>query len=210
MIELDSILVVFMLETLAALTLLVVGFVIFSSRKNASDQSIIDGLIDEYGENELDKAGKFNQLVSENCTLSSDELSMLVDEVSGNERMLYMKIVQIFLKKDVDMLKGISEHIDKISEPYCRILLNTVPGASEMDAIEGKMTQLVKENTQLSAQLGVAMSTMDEISAEYTRVFSGSQTELELENSSKKMFKIFADTQQKIRKLHSSTGVSVL
>nr|WP_305909126.1 hypothetical protein [Methylomarinum sp. Ch1-1]MDP4522014.1 hypothetical protein [Methylomarinum sp. Ch1-1] len=43
------------------------------------------------------------------------------------------------------------------------------------------------------------MKTMDEISAEYTRVFSGKQSELELENSSKKMLRIFQEAENTIR-----------
>jgi len=59
---------------------------------------------------------------------------------------------------------------------------------------------LTEDNNRLAEQLTVAMSTMDEISDEYTRVFSGTQTELELENSSKKMFSIFQKAGQKISK----------
>jgi hypothetical protein len=43
------------------------------------------------------------------------------------------------------------------------------------------------------------MQTIDDITGEYTRVFSGNQSALELENSSKKMLQIFHDAEHCIR-----------
>ena len=205
MIELDSILVVLMAEALAALLLLVLVFFLFSRRKSAGEQVAVNELITKFEDTETIKVKKLSQLISENCNVESDVLDALLKEMGDNERVLYQKIVQIFLNRDVELLKEIDENIDNLSEPYCKLLVHSSSSpleAEKLDAVENKMNRLSKENEKLSEQLSVAMNTMDEVSAEYTRVYSGNQTELELENSSKKMFKTFSDTEQKIKQLY--------
>jgi hypothetical protein len=115
---------------------------------------------------------------------------------------LYQQIIRIFLNRDATVLGDIDQQIDKISEPYCKMLSYSSGSKDDTDKVkqqEQENDQLTRENERLGEQLTIAMNTMDEISAEYTRVFSGTQTELELENSSKKMFSIFQQASQKIK-----------
>jgi len=213
MIELDSIVVMLMVEALVALVLLVIVFFIFSRGKRAKGQSAVNELINKFEDTENIKAKKLKSLISDNCTVEADLLQALIKEMNESEKVLYQKIVQLFLNRDVELLKDIDEHIDNLSEPYCKLLIHSSSSPIEsgkMDAIDDKVNRLSKENGRLSEQLSVAMNTMDEISAEYTRVYSGSQTELELENSSKKMFKTFSEAEQNIKQLYKDAEAEEL
>jgi predicted transcriptional regulator len=95
------------------------------------------------------------------------------------------------------LLGEIDKNIGRLSEPYCQILGEMA--THHTVAAESSDDDLKKINEQLVRQLDVALQTIDEITAEYTRAFSGNQTALELENSSKKMQQIFQSAERNIR-----------
>jgi len=202
MIEINSVIVILMAEALAALFLFVLVFMFFAKRKKSNGEVSASDLIDKVEVTEHLKVKNLQKLIQDNCSIEPDVLDALLKEITSNERILYQQIIQLFLKKDSDVLNNIDEHIDNLSEPFCKLLIHS--SSNEMEsgksaAVEDKLQRLMQENSRLSEQLSVAMNTMDEISAEYTRVFSGRQTELELENSSKKMFEIFNTAEQEIK-----------
>ncbi len=202
MIELNSVFVVLMTEAFAGLILLTVGFLLFSRKKDLGEQTAAHKLIDKLEDNEYTKTKKLEDMITENCNIAPDEVKELLNEISSSERILYQQIIQMFLNRDVEMLNDMDQYIDGISEPYCKIIRYSSGNTEESNALEvaeDKIESLMQQAERLGEQLTVSMKTMDEISAEYTRVFSGTQTELELENSSKKMFSIFQDAEQRIK-----------
>lgn len=202
MIELNSVVVVLLLEALAGLFLLVFGYLLFSRKKVSGEEKAADELISKLEDTENFKTKKLGELISQSCNLEEEELAGVLFEISQTERELYKKIIQMLLTRDTDLLQGLDQYIDQLSAPYCKLLNNSSNDSGDTEKLElaeNKIHQLMEENDRVAKQLKIAVSTMDEISAEYTRVFSGTQTELELENSSKKMFKIFHDAGQNIK-----------
>lgn len=201
MIELDSLTVIFMLE--ASLALFVLIIVLFILRKNNRKEgfSVSAKVIDKLQDTENIKAKKLESLFSAHCDIEPITLNELLGEVKSSERALYRQIIRIYLNKDTGSLNKIDQHIENLAAPYCKAITHSSGGSEKEKQHAEKLKQLFKENERLGEQLTIAMTTMDEISAEYTRVFSGTQTELELENSSKKMFDIF----QQARKVINGT-----
>lgn len=202
MIELNSITVILMAEALAALCLIILIFFFLSKKKSSGEQVAAHKLIDKLEDTENFKSKKLGEMISEHCEISQDELKELMKEISQSERVLYQKIIKIFLNKDTSLLKGIDKQIDKLSEPYCKLLTDFSGGTANTEKIQkvdDKVSLHINENQRLNEQLATAMNTMDEITKEYTKVFAGTQTELELENSSKKMFAVFRDAEQRIK-----------
>jgi len=199
MMEISPVSMVFMLEASIVLVLLLLILYFVLKNNSKGDEAASSKVIDKLQDTEKLKSKKLAELISEHCELEQGDLDNLLAEVKKNERNLYQQIIRIFLKRDVDLLGKIDQHIDKFSEPYCKILSHASGGGGEKEKeLEEKLNKLAEENTRLAEQLTIAMNTMDEISDEYTRVFSGTQTELELSNSSKKMFSIFQKAGVKI------------
>ncbi len=198
MIELSLVNIIFMLEASIALLLMMLVWFLISKNNSKGDEVASNKVIDKLQGTEKLKAKKLAELISENCELEPEELNNLLAEIKANERNLYQQIIRIFLKRDVALLGRIDKHIDKFSEPYCKILSHASGGGGKEKELEDSLNKLTESNDRLAEQLTIAMNTMDEISDEYTRVFSGTQTELELENSSKKMFSIFQKAGLKI------------
>jgi hypothetical protein len=208
MIDLNSIVVILMAEALAALFLIILVFFLLSRKKSSGEQVAAHQLIDKLEGTKNFKTKKLGKMISDHCAIEQDELKELLREISHSERILYQNIIQVFLNKDTSLLKKIDQQIDGLSEPYCKILTRysgNTAGVEKREVVENKISEQTQENMRLSEQLSAAMSTMDEISSEYTRVFSGTQTELELENSSKKMFTIFHEAEQRIRDSYKDT-----
>jgi len=206
MIELDPFMVVLMIETTLVLVFILLVIFILSKNRAKGEHSASSLLIDKLQDTENIKSKKTRDMIAGHCHLEPGLLDNLLEEIKSSERHLYQQIIKIFLARDIKELKKIDQHIDKVSEPYCKILAHASGNGNEETQIEEKVQKLKIENERLTEQLTIAMSTMDEISAEYTRVFSGTQTELELENSSKKMFEIFQKASGQVKEITPNQG----
>lgn len=197
MMALDSALVILLAEALAAIILLAGALFFISRNKRNKEIQAINSFINQMDEQAEFKNKPLNQLLSETCGLNSKEVRATLQNVSDSERALMKKVIQLFLEREMTLLNEIDRCIGDLSEPYCRLLANmtSTPKASISETDQG----LERVNQQLVRQLNTAMQTIDEITAEYTRVFSGNQSELELENSSKKMLQIFQDSIRSIK-----------
>ena len=202
MIELNPVFVVLMVEAFAGLILLLVGFLFFSTKTNSGEQTAANKLIDKLEDTGNIKTKQLEDMIADNCNIESDVVKGLLKEISSSERVLYQQLIQMFLNRDEKLLNDMDQYIDNISEPYCKIIRHSsdnVEVSGALNVAEDKIESLKNETERLGEQLKVAMNTMDEISSEYSRVFRGTQTELELTNSSKKMVAIFHDAEKQIR-----------
>ena len=191
-----------LLEEAFGLGLLVlVIFLVRSRSKHEQEIATIESFIGQFEKNESIKSGLLETILLEKCDLKPELTADILQKVSESERALLQRIVQMLLLRDPKCLAEIEQLIVKLSEPYCTVLAGTELGFAEIDdgRKNSKVVGLEKVNKQLVRQLETAMQTIDEISSEYTRVFSGHQTLLELDNSSKKMQQIFKDIEQRIK-----------
>lgn len=203
MMTLDTALVIIMAEALAVLILLLAGQIFMSRQKRKKEMQAIDSFIDKFNDQASFKNQPLHQLLSETCGLNDDTVEQTLKDVSESERALMQLVIKLFLQREMSLLHQIEKRIDNLSLPYFDLLTNLHSVTASQPAVDPKQG-LERINQQLVQQLDTAMQTIDEITAEYTRVFSGNQTALELENSRKKMLKIFQDTEHSI--LHPSQG----
>jgi len=190
-----------MIEGLFALLLVIVALYLFSSHKNKGDQLASNKVIARLQDTGNLKAKKLTTLVATHVDIEPAELNEILADMKSSERELYKQIIQLYLKRDVEALANIDQQIDRFSEPYFKVLAHSVAAAVNSETIEEQEKKnhlLMEQNEKLGEQLNLAMATIDEISAEYSKVFSGTQTELELKNSSKKMLGLFQQASQKI------------
>lgn len=204
MMALDSALVILMAEALAAMTLLALVVFFMARSKRGKEMAAVDRFITQLSEEEAIKSRLLETILVENCGVERGTVGVTLQEVSDAERALMQRIIQLFLQRDPGLLSEIDQLIANLSDPYCKLLAGPgsglgVAGATTGSGSDKKIAGLERINQQLVKQLDTAMQTIDEITAEYTRVFSGNQSALELENSSKSMQQIFQDAKQRIR-----------
>lgn len=209
MIELNSVWGILIIECFIGLLLLVIIFSMLSKKKKSSEHAAIDSLIDKLEDSEKIKAKKLSKIILQYCEVKPDELKGLLGGVSQSEQQLYKQILHVFLNRDIGLLDDLDLHIEQMSEAYLKMLAyssaNTNNGSAaieqqdKMAEDEGEVKLLTIANQRLGEQLTEAMATMDEISAEYTRVFSGTQSAEELKVSKDNMFKIFKHAEQRVK-----------
>lgn len=213
MVELDSIIVVLLLEAVIAFFLVLITVYLFARGKSKGDQLVSNKVIAKLKKTGSKKSEKLSALINAHVDIDSVELNEILAEMESSERQLYKQIIKMYLKRDVNALLSIDKRIDDFSEPYFKIMGYSVAKTGDTDKQqmdEKKVQLLTEQNEQISEQLTIAMTTIDEISAEYSKVFAGTQTELELANSSKKMMDLFKQASQKIATLSLEEGGSSL
>jgi len=189
----DAALIILMVELLAGVVLLA-GILFFMSRKKQNREiEAIDKFISKFDEQMFLKNQPLEQLLTDNCGLDKQAIDNVLHEVSESERALLHSVIQFFLHREMALLSQIDQKIGQLSAPYQRLLSDVAAGKTKPDPTMSP-PGLERINAQLVLQLDTAMKTIDEISAEYSRVFAGHQSQLELENSSKKMLQIFQST----------------
>ena len=198
MMGLDTALAILSLEALGVLTLVCVGFFLIARNKRNTEIQAIDDYITQLNENASSKNQPLNHLLTNKCGLDRTTVDTALQDITDSEKALLQIIIKLFLQREIGLLSEIDEKISNLSEPYCQLLSKMHPGSAIASTSISNDQGLEFINQQLVRQLNTAMQTIDDITAEYTRVFSGNQTGLELENSRKKMMQIFQDTEHKI------------
>lgn len=198
MMGLDTALAILSLEALGVLTLACAGFFLIARNKRNTEIQAIDDYITQLNENASSKNQPLDHLLSNKCGLDRATVDTALQDITDSEKALLQIIIKLFLQREIGLLGEIDEKISNLSEPYCQLLSKMHPGSAIASTSISNDQGLEFINQQLVRQLNTAMQTIDDITAEYTRVFSGNQTGLELENSRKKMMQIFQDTEHKI------------
>lgn len=189
---LDSTLTLIMAEVLLAMVLAAAAFFFVWRNKRNKETAAINSFLNQLEDHALLKNQPLDRLLRETCGFDPRIVRESLQDVSASERELMQKVIQLFLQREMLLLNEIDRCIGKLSEPYCQLLSKL---ANEAKPVNDDNTQKLEQmNRQLTEQLDTAMQTIDEITNEYTRVFNGHQTELELENSSKKMLQIYQDS----------------
>lgn len=210
MMALDSALVILMAEALAVMVLLALAMFFWSRSKRGKELAEVDRFITQMADEVELKNRLLEEILVKNCGVDGKAAAVTLQEVGEAERALMQRVIQMFLQRDPALLSEIDQLIANLSDPYCKLMAGgddvkagAVSGGSVASGTgevgNKKVAGLEHINQQLVRQLDTAMQTIDEITSEYTRVFSGNQTALELENSCKKMQQVFLDAEQRIK-----------
>jgi hypothetical protein len=198
MIAINSVVVVLMIEALIALLSLAFGFFLYKRTTKNKEHKAADNLVAKLKKDEAERGKRMEFLIKNNCDIEPAALKKLLQEIITCERSLYQQIIQMFLNRDVQLLTEMDEYVHSLSKPYCKALEQKSPRAINQEDLENavqlaqkKIDKLNDERTRLADQLQMAMTTMEEISSEYTRMFNGTKNELELNQSCQKMLQVY-------------------
>jgi hypothetical protein len=198
MIELNEVFAVFVGEALIALLLIFITMLLISMKRKNRDRTAATGLIEKVSKQSELREKEMIDLLGEDSGVDEESLKEIMNEMRVQERGLYQHVIQLYLKRDAKMLSKIDSRVQALVEPYKRLLSEKSGGAEvdptlleEIEKIKLEQERLRNDNERLATQLGVAMETMDEVSTEYSMMFSGSKAADELSASKERMFKIF-------------------
>jgi tRNA isopentenyl-2-thiomethyl-A-37 hydroxylase MiaE len=201
---LSSVNVIILLE-LSILLIVVLLFLFFRFNKAKSvAQNAANELVDKLEETRNIRDKQLARLISDHCAVDEQYAQETMQAIKTNEQLLYQKIIELYLLRDGEQLTNIDNYVANLAKPYHSLLASSALNASdgqlplERIAEQERIQELEELVDRLSAQLTTAM---DEVSAEYTRIFAGSRSEAELENSCKKMLATYQQALQEAKKL---------
>lgn len=200
--------VLIMAEVLAALIIMVTGYWVYLRYKKQQTINKIDRFIETFLDHGPLKTEPLGQLLSNSDIVDWETVEKTVQSVGAAERALFQQIIQFYLQQNPNLLKNIEKQIGNLSEPYFQLIKHLTKTAqsnheaTQNESILSEARSVVQVNQQLTHQLKHALQTIEEITNEYTRVFNGRQTALELENSSQKMIQLFREAEQQLKKIN--------
>jgi len=202
MIELSPVVVIILFESLVILILLIFIIPLVSRNKKNAAQNAAEILVKKLKKNKNSRSDQLEKILTDATSLQDEQRNQLMEEVADNEKTFYQYVLRMFFNRDTELLKKIDKQVQNISEPYCKLLGNIAPAVDD-DALkkaQQEISHLKKQLQKQSQQMETAMRTMNELSVEYTQIFAGRRTELELQNSSKKMLALFHESLQQVKK----------
>ncbi|MCI0653586.1 MAG: hypothetical protein L0Y38_06335 [Methylococcaceae bacterium] len=210
MIQISSLLAVFMVEGLAAAILLIAAFAVFIVRRRAGERNAAGNFISHLKQAEAVRSKLLGKAISESCDLEQGKLNAVLAEVNSCEKSLYRKVVQMFLNRDAALLNGIDQSVQALTHPFCRLLSEVSEKSREdpelaaaMESAKAEIERLKQESQRISKQLSMAMETMDEISSEYSKIFGASKEAEELDMSRKRMLNTYLRAEERMTKAFS-------
>ncbi len=208
MIEVNSLVAVFVVEGLAALFLLVVIVAFFISSKKTKERLAARRLVNKLKNGESSRKEDLSNRLSESCALGGAAIETALTEIDSQEKILYQQIVKMFLGRDAALLLEIDKSVQALSEPFCKLLAD-VAAIEKVDpaittAIETanvEINRLRGESERLTEQLSMAMQTMDEVSSEYSKMFGSTKDVEELDVSRKRMLNTYKRAEAKMKEV---------
>lgn len=213
MIQVNSLIAIFVVEALVGLLLLTLAFTFFLLRRRTRERDAARELINRLQQSESERAETMSRSLGESCERLDLQLDEVLAEIGEQEKTLYRQIVKMFLARDAAMLKEIDCSVQGLSAPFFRMIAD-LGTASAKDSVlvearesaESEVRELKKESTRLTAQLDMAMRTMDEVSCEYSKMFGSTRDSEELNMSRMRMLNAFRDAERQLREASAEYG----
>lgn len=211
MIQVDSLVAVFILEGLVGALMLVIGVAFFMFRRRVKARKAASQFINHLNKAESSRSEILGEHISEACDLEQGEIEAVVTEVRICEKTIYQKSIQLFLNRDAEVLNGIDQSVQALSKPFCKVLSEISEQRKDdpelvaaLEAAQAEVDSLRIDSDRLSKQLSMAMETMDDISSEYANMFSSSREAEELDMSRKRMLNTYRRAEESMAKIFSN------
>lgn len=191
MIEVSYLTLALVIEALVLLTVVVSVGIWMSKRNKGRDKKAIQCLVEQIlhqSEIRLEKTGSF---LSDKYRFEGNELSKAVKKIDTAEKLLYQKIINMYLDRDKDQLKNLDATVAELIDVY-KSLSPVMPTAEEMQLISenpestaesGDTEALQQEIDRLKDELRITKETMGNMISEFSNMFGGgSDNSIEEEN----------------------------
>ena len=182
MIEVHSVIVVLVLEALAALLLALVVLSLRSWLKQRRDRVQMNQFVEHINQQDeitLQQPAQPSTEASEEL-LAGEMLQQTLEAVSQREKALYRHVLQAFLRRDASKLTDLDHYVRALSEPYTALIQELL--ARPPKETSAQLTERVQqaqadaqkareEAEHIKQKLGSALNTLNNVSSEYAKMF---------------------------------------
>lgn len=182
MIEVSPIVLLALGELLLISIVLSLGLVIAGFVRKSNERKAIGKLIGRVKADEARRKSETRNLMQEHFGYAGEQLESIVNKIAREEKRLYQALINLFLKRDVNLMELLNVECEGVTEPYRTLELPKVEADTEQDddqqnELEIEVVALKEENNRLSTELGITMNTMGTMLIEYASKHAGFDTE---------------------------------
>jgi hypothetical protein len=210
MIEVHSLTAVLGAELLVVLVLILLFLLWRGSSRTRKDQAKANDLVTRINAEHTRRLENLGSRIFETIAdFPAEKREQSMSAVALKENELYRHVIRAFLNHDMDKLAELDRYVHGLSEPYCQLIADLIDhlpkGNAQQKAEQGleerlSVAEAVAQESQAKAeqinhQLTLALSTLDEVSSEYTKMFNEARSAEELNHSRKRMLEAFRRTE---------------
>lgn len=200
MIEVSPILLLALGELLLISIVVSLGLAVAGFVRKSNERKAIAKLIGRIKADEARRKSETRSLMQENFGYAGDQLESIVNKIAREEKRLYQALINLFLKRDVNLMEVLHVECEGVTEPYRTLEFPKVESGAEKDDgqlndLEVEVVALKEENTRLSTELGITMNTMGTILIEYASKYAGPIDETDKNKTVEAPFVLDADDQ---------------
>lgn len=163
----------FLVLLVAVISLLVVG-----AARRRRDRQAAMFLVGVVKENESKRSTETQELLQSKFGYADDLLKQTTHNIMRAEKLLFQRIVNMYVKRDVISLRELNIDVEAVTEPFRQLEVGaggapalSAPVAAGDDSAE--VESLRTENAALKQELQITMETMSRMLGEYAAMFGG-------------------------------------
>lgn len=166
-------------EAFLVLMLVMVGLLVSRMSQRRRDRMAAMHLVGVIKEGETKRHEQTRELLSQRFGLSGDTLDTSVHDLMRAEKLLYQRIINMYVKRDVVSLRELNIDVEAVTEPLHQLDASAAPAAPSADIGNtsaeggGDADSLRAENAALKQELQITMETMSRMLGEYAAMFGG-------------------------------------
>ena len=176
MIQIDPLLLLALGELLLIFMVVVLGLVVFGLSRKRNERKAIAKLIRRIKEDKGRRQDETRTLMQQSFGFEGQELDAIVKKISREESRFYQALINLFLKRDLNLLEVLHVECEGVTEPY-RTLQIQKPDSGQESDFSTEVEVLKEQNERLCTELGIIMDTMGTMLKEYASMSGGSTGE---------------------------------
>jgi len=164
-------------ELFLLLAIALAGLLLASFRRRRRDRQAAQDLVDIIKQAEPQRTAATRELLERHHGSTGDGLEEALHAIIRAEKLLYQRVITLYIKRDALALRALPIEVEALSEPLRGLLMggdSAAPGAGESAAVNTEeLARLREENEGMQQELQITMETMSRMLSDYAAMFGG-------------------------------------
>lgn len=186
MIEIGLMWLLIAAEVFLVLLVAVISLLWMNARRRRADRQAAMFLVGVVKEREAERVAATREVLEQRFGYSGDALETKIREIIRTEKLLFQRVINMYVKRDVISMRELNIDVETVTEPFRTLDVQAgstaAPAASAGSLSDEEAHVLRNDNESLKQELQITMETMSRMLGEYASMFGGgSQSAMQAE-----------------------------
>lgn len=178
MIEIPLVWLLIAIELFLVLAIALAGLLLAAFQRRRRDHQAARYLVEAIKQAEPQRAATTRELLKQHYGYSGESLEQTLRTIMRAEKLLYQRVLNLYIKHDALALRMLPIEVEALSEPLRGLRVLSEGAAPAADAGSAavsaeELARLQAENESLQQELQITMETMSRMLSEYAAMFGG-------------------------------------